>query len=68
MSAVSQLIRRFVREERGQDILEFAILGALIGVAGAAIFPRIETRLSSLFSGWGAAVQDLWIPDDPAAP
>jgi len=60
------LVRRLVADEGGQDLLEYALLTAAIGVAGVAVFPSIRTKMGNAFSGWGTNVYNLWIPLDPA--
>jgi Flp pilus assembly pilin Flp len=62
------LLKRLVVDERGQDLLEYALLAALVGVVGVTIFPIIEGMLNGTYVGWGGAVQNLWIPKDPGTP
>jgi Flp pilus assembly pilin Flp len=47
---VKTLIARFVREEAGQDVVEYALLAAFISIVAATIFSNIGTDLSTIFT------------------
>jgi Flp pilus assembly pilin Flp len=57
-----------VRDERGQDLIEYALLASMIGIVGVLIFPSIETKMAAAFSNWGTNVYNLWVPAPPAGP
>ena len=38
------------RETRGQDMVEYALLGGFIAVAAAATFPPLAAPISTIFS------------------
>jgi len=62
------LIRRFIRENAGQDIVEYAFLAAFIGITGYLALNGITSAVGSTYSIWlnpGVGVPSLW---DPAAP
>jgi Flp pilus assembly pilin Flp len=58
---------RFVRDTSGQDLVEYALLVALVGVVAAASIPTLETALSTAYSLWNTGTQDLWQPPNPGA-
>jgi Flp pilus assembly pilin Flp len=60
------LLKQLLVEERGQDLIEYGLLAALIACVGVAIFPLIQAKLSTTYTGWGTTIQNLWIPNDPA--
>jgi Flp pilus assembly pilin Flp len=62
MERINRLIRQFVADDKGQDLIEYALLAGLVGCVGAALFPIMQGRLKPLFTGWENAVFDLWIP------
>jgi len=39
-----------LRDERGQDVIEYALLGALIAVAAAAVLPALGTKVAGVFT------------------
>jgi len=62
---VSEMFRRFLADERGQDLIEYGLLAAIIGIAGSLILPTIGPRMDTAFRNWGTQVYGIWVPDDP---
>ena len=50
MSRLSSLILRLVKAERGQDMVEYALLAGFIAVAAGAVLPTISNNISIIFS------------------
>jgi Flp pilus assembly pilin Flp len=46
---VKNLITRFVREDAGQDVVEYALLAAFISIVAATIFSQIGGDLKTIF-------------------
>ena len=46
---MKNLIQRFVREEEGQDIIEYALLAAFISVCAVAIIQGIAPSLQNRY-------------------
>lgn len=51
------MLRRFLREEDGQDIVEYALLGAVIGVAAVLVWQGVVNQIGLAYGGTDAAVQ-----------
>ncbi len=51
-----KLIARIRKDERGQDMVEYALLAAFIAVAAGATLPGIENQLSIIFSKMASVV------------
>ena len=47
---MKNLIARFVREEEGQDIIEYALLAAFISISGYLILQSIGTSVNSIYT------------------
>ena len=47
---MKNLIQRFIREEEGQDLIEYALLAALIAVALIATLGLVATGTNNIFS------------------
>jgi len=47
---MKNLIQRFIREEEGQDLIEYALLAALIAVASIAVLKTVATGTNNIFS------------------
>lgn len=54
----SSLLRRLLREEDGQDLIEYALLSSAIGLAGAVAFSFISDAMRDTYTTWDDAVQD----------
>jgi Flp pilus assembly pilin Flp len=50
---------RFLLDESGQDLIEYALLTAFIGFAGIFIWTNIMSLIGTKYSGWDAGVQGL---------
>jgi Flp pilus assembly pilin Flp len=59
--------RRWLCEEAGQDLVEYALLASFIGLAGLAGYSAISTAIGNNYSQSNSSVQGLWeIPAPPA--
>jgi Flp pilus assembly pilin Flp len=47
-----------VRDERGQDMVEYALLAGFIAVAAGAVLPPISENISVIFSRMGSVVAE----------
>ena len=50
------ILLRMVRDERGQDMVEYALLAGFIAVAAGALLPPISDSISTIFSRMGSVV------------
>ena len=51
---MKNLFVRFVREEEGQDLIEYALLAALIAVACVAGMSALAVDINAIFKAIGA--------------
>ncbi len=56
MTAIEFLVRRFLREEDGQDTMEYTLLLGFVALAAAAIFPVVTTSIKTI---WNVASNHL---------
>ena len=56
METLVQLFHRIVREEEGQDLVEYAMLVALIALVAAVGVRSFGTALSGWFTGLAGSV------------
>jgi Flp pilus assembly pilin Flp len=59
------LFAQLIRSERGQDIIEYALLTAGIGFAGLAAWPAIVNSLGVAYVQLDSQTQNLWEPPNP---
>ena len=53
---MTNLVNRFVREEEGQDLIEYSLLAALIAVACIAAMKALAVDINGIFAKIGAAL------------
>lgn len=50
------LLHRLVREESGQDLIEYALVAALVGLGAVASMKTLSTKISAAFTSIGASL------------
>jgi pilus assembly protein Flp/PilA len=50
MTKIAQIANRLWKEDEGQDLIEYALLVALIALAAAASFPPVATAIKTVFT------------------
>lgn len=55
---------RLIRDDSGQDLIEYALLTGIVAVAAAIVLPT-ATALGDVFESWNTNVQNLWEPATP---
>ena len=53
---MKNLIARFVRDEEGQDLIEYSLLCALIAVAAIAAMRLLALDINAIFAAIGTAL------------
>jgi Flp pilus assembly pilin Flp len=53
---MKRFIARFLRDDEGQDLVEYVLLISLIGLAVAAAFPPVTAAITSVFTSVGTAL------------
>ncbi len=59
-------VARFLTDDTGQDLVEYALLCGLVGTAGVLLMPEIATKMSDAYADWVSAANDAWEPCAPA--
>lgn len=66
MSAnLRRLLLELVTGDRGQDLVEYALLTAGIGLASVATWPLITTGIGDTYGALDQQAQDLWEVPNP---
>ena len=63
---VQGLVRRLIRDESGQDLVEYALLTTTIGFAGILAWSLVGNAISSTYSTWVSGVDTLTVPPAPS--
>jgi pilus assembly protein Flp/PilA len=56
---------RLVRDQSGQDLVEYGLLAGAVAAIGVALFPAIATAIGVAFRQWNTNVNNLWVPPSP---
>lgn len=56
-SNMNQLIKRFLRDDRGVTAIEYALIAGLIAAAIATVVGNIGTNINSVFTAVAAAIK-----------
>jgi Flp pilus assembly pilin Flp len=66
----SGLLARFRRDDGAQDLVEYALLAAFIGVAGWAVIITLPAVMGTTYASWldpNNGVPGQWDPPEPTA-
>ncbi|HYP15442.1 MAG TPA: Flp family type IVb pilin [Bryobacteraceae bacterium] len=50
MNKIKTLVLNVIRDNRGQDLIEYALMAGFVAVAAGAIMPGVSTNISTIFS------------------
>lgn len=62
---VAALGRRLWADDRGQDLVEYALATAGLGLVSIATWPAIATALGAAYQALDQGTQGLWQPPGP---
>lgn len=58
-NSMGRLLARFFRDDAGQDVIEYALLSALIGTVGILAWQSVGVGIASAYLGWDNGVQTI---------
>lgn len=59
-------VHRLWMDDRGQDLVEYVLLGSTVAFAGFAVMQVFPGIISAVYTSWDTAQQSLWYPAAPA--
>lgn len=59
------LLTQLIRDDTGQDLAEYALLAAFIGLAGLAVWVAVRNALALRYVAMDTAEQNIWQPPTP---
>jgi Flp pilus assembly pilin Flp len=65
MRSFPSLCARFVREEAGQDLIEYGLLTGIVTLSSILIFASIRTKMGAAYISWESTGQANWVPNNP---
>lgn len=60
------VLRRLWIDDRGQDLVEYVLLGATVALASVAAMQVFPAIANAVYTSWDNAQQSLWYPAAPA--
>jgi Flp pilus assembly pilin Flp len=66
MGNVRTLLREFVNDERGEDLVDYMLLGGVIGLAGAAAFQFLMGSLQGAYNSRETNINSIWKTPEPS--
>jgi pilus assembly protein Flp/PilA len=55
---MKQIVLGIWKDERGQDLIEYALMAGFVAVAAGAIMPTVSTNISQIFSKVSSVMQN----------
>ena len=56
MTTTSELLRKLLRDDSGQDLIEYALIAALIAVAAIAALRGLTNKIDNEFNAIGSSL------------
>lgn len=56
MKSMKQLMKNLMTEESGQDLIEYALVAALVGLGSVAAMSGLANSIGNTFNGIGTAL------------
>jgi pilus assembly protein Flp/PilA len=53
---MKQLLKKFISDESGQDLIEYALVAALVGLGSVAAMSGLANSIGNTFTGVGTAL------------
>ena len=60
-----RLLKHLASEDRGQDLVEYALLSTFITVTGVAIYATLRSDMQTAYTDWNTGAQTQWEPCAP---
>jgi Flp pilus assembly pilin Flp len=60
-----QVLTRWCADRRGQDLIEYALLGAALALAGFLVLTTFDDVINAVYTSWDNGTQAIWEPEDP---
>ena len=61
------LCRRLIDDESGQDVLEYALLAALVAIVSIPAINALQTALKTSYLSWNDGLMRCWRMPEPGA-
>jgi Flp pilus assembly pilin Flp len=62
---MSALFRQLLADERGQDLIEYALLSSFVALVCVAGLDAIKAAINNAYGIWGNNTNNIWQTPDP---
>lgn len=59
MRIMKKLLLHFIAEDSGQDLIEYALLSAFVGIVGIVAWSNISPKIGFAYQTWDTNVQAI---------
>jgi len=59
------VFKRWLADRRGQDLVEYALLGTAMALAGFLVLTTMGGVINAVYTSWDTGTQWIWEPKDP---
>jgi Flp pilus assembly pilin Flp len=56
---LTRTLRQFLQQDDGQNLVEYALLSALIGIVGILAWTNVGSAINVTYSSWDGSVQGI---------
>ena len=63
---MTSVLLRLLADEKGQDLIEYALLTTVIGLAAVAVFDILRDSIAFVYGTWNTSANSYWQPDAPS--
>jgi Flp pilus assembly pilin Flp len=56
---MNKMLWKFITDDGGQDLIEYALLSALVGVVGVVAWANISAAIGNVYGRWDTNVQTI---------
>jgi len=63
---MTRLFYCWLADDRGQDLVEYVLLGATVGFASLVLMNNFDDVIRIVYTSWDASTQAIWEPQNPA--
>jgi Flp pilus assembly pilin Flp len=60
------MLHKLIADESGQEVIEYVLLTAAIGLVSIATWPLIENAIRSSYEALDTNTQNIWEPPPPS--
>lgn len=65
VAIAARILTRLLSEDKGADLVEYALLCSFVTVGGVATYTAMQTSMQGVYNGWNTASQNAWEPCAP---